>query len=57
MPPYDLNSNQMLRRWVNSQDRYLAKYSALLAKYGCNSLRTIQSTAVGFAFLEHGRRQ
>ncbi len=57
MPPYDPNSNQVLRRWVNSQDRYLAKYSALLAKHGCSSLRTIQSTAVGFAISEHGRQQ
>lgn len=50
-------SLQVLAGWVNSQDRYLAKYSALLAEHGYSSLRTIQPTATGFAISEAGRRQ
>jgi Eukaryotic protein of unknown function (DUF829) len=48
---------QVLCGWVNSQDKYLAKYSALLAAHGYGSLRTIQPTGTGFSLFEAGRRE
>jgi Eukaryotic protein of unknown function (DUF829) len=48
---------QVLCGWVNSQDKYLAKYSTLLAAHGYSSLRTIQPTGTGFSLFEAGRRK
>lgn len=42
--------------WVNCGDKYLAKYSDLLSKLGCSSVRSVQPALTGFSIAEAPRR-
>lgn len=47
---------QVLMGWVNCGDKYLAKYSDLLSKLGCSSVRSVQPALTGFSIAEAPRR-
>lgn len=48
--------SQVLMGWVNCSDKYLKKYSDLLAGLGFSSVRTIQPTFQAFSLYESPRR-